>query len=241
MMLHTRGIVFRTVKYGETSVIADIYTEKKGLQTFIAGGVRKSKAKISPSLFQVMSLVDLVSYFHEQKEMHRLKEIKSGYWFQNVSRDVIKSSVGLFMLEIAQKSIKEAEENVPLFNFLWDSLCLVDTTPKSLANFPLSFMMDLSAYLGFFPGGSPPNDSKIFDLQEGHFTNLSPGHTYYLNEKESRAWRSLMHSNLNDCESISITKEIRKDLLRQMILYYRLHIENFKEPHSHRIFESVFH
>ncbi|NNE28081.1 MAG: DNA repair protein RecO [Saprospiraceae bacterium] len=241
MMLHTRGIVFRTVKYGETSVIADIYTEKKGLQTFIAGGVRKAKAKISPSLLQVMSLVDLVSYFREQKEMHRLKEIKSGYWFQEISRDVIKSSVGLFMLEIAQKSIKEAEENLPLFNFLWNSLVFVDENRGSLANIPLSFMMNLSAYLGFFPGGTTPEDSTIFDLQEGHFTDQSPGHTYYLSEDETKAWWSLMQFDFDQCQSISISRETRKDLLRQMILYYRLHIENFKEPQSHRIFESVFH
>lgn len=38
MQIKTRGIVFRSVKYGESSVIADIFTEEKGLHTFIAGG-----------------------------------------------------------------------------------------------------------------------------------------------------------------------------------------------------------
>lgn len=50
-MLHTRGIVFRTVKYGETSVITDVFTEEKGLLTFIAGSVRAARSRMPFGLF----------------------------------------------------------------------------------------------------------------------------------------------------------------------------------------------
>ena len=239
-MLHTKGLVFRTVKYGETSIIADIYTQSKGLQTFIIGGVRKAKTKFSPSLLQVMSLVEIVSYFRENKEMHRMKELRSAFWYETISVDVVKSSVGLFMLEVSQKSIKEAEENPALFDFLWNSFTQLDQTKESLANFPLVFMMGLAGYLGFMPGGEQPGPNTVFDLQEGIFTDGNPGHTYYLSETETQLWWKILQLDFKHAHELEIEKSMRKQLLNQFIIYYRLHIEHFKEPKAHKILESIF-
>ena len=46
VMVHkTKGIVLRTVKYGETSVIVTILTELFGLQSYLVNGVRTSSGK----------------------------------------------------------------------------------------------------------------------------------------------------------------------------------------------------
>ncbi|MBW7952728.1 MAG: recombination protein O N-terminal domain-containing protein, partial [Chitinophagaceae bacterium] len=48
MQIHTtKGIVLRTVKYGETSIIATVYTELYGIQTYIIKGIRKVSKKNS--------------------------------------------------------------------------------------------------------------------------------------------------------------------------------------------------
>ena len=57
-MIHkTRGIVLRSVKYGETSLILTMFTELFGLQSYIINGVRMaSKKGSSKSFFQVQVL-----------------------------------------------------------------------------------------------------------------------------------------------------------------------------------------
>ena len=45
MLYTTKGIVIHHFKYSEKSVIAKIYTEKYGLQSFLLNGVRNSKSK----------------------------------------------------------------------------------------------------------------------------------------------------------------------------------------------------
>ena len=56
-MLHkTRGVVFRFTKYGETSIIVNIFTELFGLQSYIVNGVRRNGKK--PDC--LVSTVDLV-------------------------------------------------------------------------------------------------------------------------------------------------------------------------------------
>ena len=44
----TKGIVLRTVKYGETSVIVTILTELFGLQSYLINGVRSSSRRVPP-------------------------------------------------------------------------------------------------------------------------------------------------------------------------------------------------
>ena len=76
MVIKTRGIVLRTVKYSETSVIVDIFTEHFGLRSYIISGVRTSKSKVAAGLLQVMSLVEIVAYEKAEK-LNRLTEIRA--------------------------------------------------------------------------------------------------------------------------------------------------------------------
>jgi len=73
-MLHkTRGIVFHTVKYGENGVVVKIFTESSGLQSYIINSVRSNKRKFKSSVFEPLSLIELVS---EQKENRGLTKDK---------------------------------------------------------------------------------------------------------------------------------------------------------------------
>ena len=93
MLIKTRGIIFRSIKYSETSIITDIFTEEKGLRTYIISGVRKKNARVSASLLQVMSLVDLVVYHRDDKDMTRIKEIKAAHIYQSLPFEIAKSSI----------------------------------------------------------------------------------------------------------------------------------------------------
>jgi len=168
MIISTKGIVFRSVKYSETSFITDIYTEAKGLQVFIISGVRKSKTTTGAGLFQPGSLVDIVAYYRDDKKMHRIKEAKLGFSFREIPFSIHKMAVSVFITELCSKTVKESEPNPVVFQFLWDSYVFLDETNESIANIPVSFMSKLTTFLGFKPqvsGGHTP----IFDLSEGVF------------------------------------------------------------------------
>jgi DNA repair protein RecO (recombination protein O) len=56
----TKGIVIRTVKYGETSLVVSAFTELFGLQQYMVNGVRTSKRSngISAAQLQVGNIGD---------------------------------------------------------------------------------------------------------------------------------------------------------------------------------------
>ena len=121
MIFESKGIVFRNQKFKESSVILDIYTESHGLLTFVVNGVRKSKARISPSSVQLMSIVDVSGYYKNERSLHRVKDLKLSFLYESLPFDVIKASVGTFMIELSRKCIKEESANPELFQFLVSS------------------------------------------------------------------------------------------------------------------------
>ena len=239
MLIKTKGIIFRAIKYSETSIIADIFTEQKGLRTYIISGVRKKNARVSASLLQVMSLVDLVVYHRDDKEMTRIKEIKAAHVYQSLPFDIVKISVGQFILELTRKAIREPEENLPLFEFVYGSFQFLDETQRSFSNFHLYFMLHLSKYLGFMPNNNFSKQQSFFDMREGIFVAEKAMHGYFLDEEKSEFVHQLLNANLSNLHEIQIPRTTRKELLRKLIIFYRLHIENFPDLNAHQILEEV--
>ena len=240
-MLKTIGIVFRTIKYGETSVIADIFTEEKGLHTFIGGGVRAAKARMPFNLFQPMMVVDLVAYYRDdQHAVNRLKELRASEVWQSIPFDIRRGAVALFMAEICRKSIQEAEENRDLFSFLLDNLRWLDTSPHPIANLHLHFLLGLSGFLGFQPQVDfEESGERFFDLKEGTFSSVPLPHEHYLEPDATAQMLALFHASLEECHEIELTREARKLLLHKLLQFYGFHVAGFTGVNTPDILEMV--
>ncbi|UOQ66866.1 DNA repair protein RecO [Hymenobacter volaticus] len=149
MLIKTRGIVLSYIKYRETSVIARVYTERLGLQSYVVNGVRKAKPPGRIALFQPLTLLELVAYTSRTGGLTRLSEFRCSESYRSIPYDVQKSSVGLVLSEILNHTVLEEEENGPLFNFLHDSLLDFDQQTSGYENFALYFLLNLATYLGF--------------------------------------------------------------------------------------------
>jgi len=124
-MIHkTKGIVLRSIKYGETSLVVTIFTELFGLQSYLVNGVRtvSKKGSAKASLFQSAAILDLVAYRNEFKNLQRLKEFRWAFLYQNILSDVRKNAVAIFMIELLSKCLKQPEANTELFYFVEDAL-----------------------------------------------------------------------------------------------------------------------
>jgi len=239
VLIKTRGIVFRAVKYGETSVIADIFTEEKGLCSFIGGGVRAAKARMPFNLFQSMTVVDLVAYHREGSGASRLKELRAAEVWSAIPFDIKRGAVTLFMAEVCRKSIQEEEEHSELFDFLLGHLRWLDATPHPIANLHLHFLLGLSGFLGFQPQDPEESGELFFDLKDGTFSPVPPPHTFILEPDQSRQMLALLESPLESVHEIQLTRAQRKDLLHKLLQFYQLHLPAFKGINTPEILEMV--
>jgi DNA repair protein RecO (recombination protein O) len=244
MQLHkTKGIVLRTVKYGDTSVIAAIYTELFGLQSYIIKGVRQStkKSQGKANYFQPAAMLAMEVYHHEQKQLQFIKEYEWTYLYEHVLFDVKRNAVALFVIELLQYVLKQPEANPELFYLIEDTLKQIDKGSNALvSNLPLYFSLHLGSELGFQVQGEYSRSTPILDLQEGLFLAEKPLHPFYVDGEQAK-WLSQIAGIqfYNDLENILLNREARQQLLQHMLQYMKLHVPDFGELKSLPVLQSV--
>ncbi len=219
MLFKTSGVVFRLTKYGETSVIVNIFTSQFGLQSYIVNGVRSKSGKGRIALYQPLTLLDLVVYHKETGGIMRIKEVKCLYPYQNINTDVRKTTIALFIEELVTKSIKEEAQSEELCDFLIRSLMQLDTTDKP-GNFHLLFLVKLSRYLGFQPqSAAEVLGGRVMDYDEEDALNriLAAGYD----------------------SDIPITNQQRRNILEALLRFYSMHVENFGQMKSLSVLREI--
>ncbi len=222
----TRGIVLHTIKYSETSVIAKVYTEKLGLQSYMVKGVRAAKSKSKAAMLQPLTLLDMEVSHRENKGLQYIKEFQRAFIYQSIPFDTIKSTIAFFLLEVISKTIHGHEPQEDLFEFLYDSLCALDQTEKVNPNFHLIFLLHFSRYLGFAPHGNYSDENCFFEMSEGVFIPQQSMQNV-MNKKESALLSDLLELNLFEPATLSINRLERKQMMKNLLKYYQFHLENF--------------
>lgn len=239
-MLHkTRGIVLRVTNYSESSVVAKIFTEKLGLQSYLINGVRKPKAKVKLNMLQPLHLLDMVVYHKPNGGIQKVSDVRNSPILNQLPYDIIKSCIAIFINEILHKSLKQQENDELLFEFLFSSIELLDQTNESVANFHLVLLTKLTRFLGFYPDVSFADTCSFFDLKNGVFTNSQPLHLFFISNPYLTSFISLLRTPLQHFEELKINSVVRKHLLEKLIDFYSLHIDNFGIIKSHEILEDV--
>src|SRR5688572_17692167 len=230
-IFHTKGIVLRTVRYGETSVIALIFTELFGIQSYLVNGVRISgkKGTGKANLFQPTSILEMVVYHNELKQLQRIKEFKWNFLYQHILSDVRKNAVALFMVELLTKCLKQPEANPDLFHFAEDSFIHLDEASDAVtANFPLFFALHLPVFFGFRFSDNYSERLPFLDLQEGEFVKEQPRHPHFLDDKQAFVTSQLLKvQQPEELEDIKLNHDFRRNLLYAYEVYYALHIQDF--------------
>ena len=238
----TKGIVLRSIKYGETSLVVTIFTEMFGIQTYMVNGVRTSKkSSAKANHFQPTAILDLVVYHSENKSMQRIKEFSWAVLYDKLLSDVIKNSIASFMAELIQKCLKQPEHNADLFNFCSASFLELDQANKIVAaNFALFFTLHLTHFFGFRMTDNYSSDNLILDLQEGIFIDHQPAHPYFMDGKNAELTAQLLKvMQPYELEEFKLNQEIRRLLLLRYLEYYALHIHDFGQMKTLMVLHEV--
>ena len=220
MLFKTQGIVFRFTKYGETSIIVNIFTEQFGLQSYIVNGVRSKSSKNKIALYQPLTLLDLVVYHKENANVLRIKEIRCLHPYRTIQQDIRKSAIAMFLNEIVNKAVKEQSQAEEICSFMIDSFIALDQI-SSPENFHLIFMLKLSRYLGF----GPQTNDEVLD-------------GWLLDREEEGLLKQMLTANYD--QVIPMSYSSRRNVLDALLRFYATHTENFGEIKSVHVLKEMF-
>jgi len=240
-MLHkTRGIVLHSLPYNDTYAITLIYTEEFGRMTYLTSQSRGRKSKVPRSLFHPLAILNLEVEHQNSRDIQRIKEIKIHTPLIALLTDPVKSALGIFIAELVSKVIREEQTNHLLFDFLLQSVKVLELTNASPANFHLVFMIHLSRLLGFYPDSTDYQKGMFFDMRNGVFMRNTPVHIHFLPPDESAIFFNLLRISYENMSAFHFSGRERQAIIRRILEYYRLHLSDFPEIKSLEVLHDVF-
>jgi DNA repair protein RecO (recombination protein O) len=186
-----------------------------------------------------MSVIHFVSQQKQGRELHYMQEVGLELHFHQLHQDMGKNAVVMFMSELLSHAIHSQEPEQDLFDFLLQTLQWLDLTSDSYAAFPHFLMLELSRFLGFYPKINNYQPLAVFDMMEGQFKKHQPEHPYFLNETLSEYLHQLALVRPDQLASLQWDPNLRRQLLGELINYYKLHVPGFNGLKSHEILKVI--
>lgn len=243
MIFKTKGIVLRSVKYGETSLVVTVFTELFGAQAYLVNGIRSSRKPGNRSaMFQPSTILEMEVYHNEQKSMQRIKECSRAHLCHHIMGDVIKNGIALYMVELLLKTLRQPEQNSNLFYFCEDALLQLDTAEKPVAaNLALFFTLHLADFFGFRIGNNMLTGEEVYlDLKEGEFIGQQPVHPYFISGTQALITDELLKTRLpEELKQIKLNKQTRRELLLKYQEFYALHIHEFGQMKTLQVLHEL--
>lgn len=238
MLDKTEGIILKTTKYSESSIIVKVFTKKYGLLGFIVQGVRSSRNKQKGNLLQILNILNLEIYLKENRQLNTIKEYTANYIYKNLHVDYAKQSVAVFCIELISKCIKEQEVNERLYDYLTLFIMELDRETESIENKPLFFLLETASILGFEPSLHNILNGKYFNLENGKFENNFTSNQQSLSIEETSVIKKMIAVYYEKNE-LKLRASERKIVLDKMLLYFRWHVSDFSDLKSPGILSEV--
>jgi DNA repair protein RecO (recombination protein O) len=236
----TKGIVLHQIKYGDTSLICQIYTENFGRKSFLFKGIRSRNSKIHPNILQALYIVNLEAYFKEGKDISLVKEASACTLFSHFPYDINKSAQAMFMAELLNKCLREEEANKVLYSFIRNSIEYFDLVERGSSNFHILFLVKLSKHLGFYPSSKIYPEDMVFDMKEGIYKDHFPGHQDFIDPANSDLLDEILNNNYDQLSGLELNQRKRNELLDFILKFYSIHIEGITRLKSYKILRELF-
>lgn len=244
MLQKTQGIVLRSVKYGETSLITTLFTDHYGIISCMIKGVRTSKKTGNKAgLLQPAMLLDLLVDYQQQRSLQHLREYQAAVIYQGIQQDIVKNAVALFSIELLLRLLPEHAPIPELFELTFEYFSTLDATPNpGIANFPLFFIIMCSHKLGYELKGDYSPGTPYLNLAEGGFTAHPPAIAPFIPEVDGRTLGELLLApNLSAFTQIEMNAAMRGRLLEWYIAFLQQHSQHMGNIRSLSILQTVLH
>lgn len=240
MEVRTKAIVLKSVKYGDGSLVVDMLTRERGRVSFIVRIPKTPKGKLKKQFFQPMSVLSLVFDYRQRSSLQRIRDIAVLRPFASIPFEPFKISLAIFLAEFLAYATRDEQQNVPLFEFVENSLLWLDNASCGYTNFHIVFMTRLSQFVGFWPSLDGYGRDCLFDLREGCFTSVAPLYSDVLSPTEAHFVPILMRMNYRSMRLLRLNREQRNHITDTILYYYRLHVPEMPELRCLDVLKELF-
>ena len=141
MTSKTQAIVLALTKYKDNASIAHLYTLDNGRMQYVVYG-NKHRGVLSP-----LSIVEITSSRSTKNGLGVLATATLIHVPQQLTTDVRRQCVAMFITEILYKTLKHPLEDRPLFSWLCEVIKALDRN-ENIENLHIRFLIEYAGFLG---------------------------------------------------------------------------------------------
>lgn len=232
MEVKTLAIVLRTVKYGDSRLIVDLFTRERGRVSFMCHASRSAKGRRQRQLFQPLTMLSVCYDERPAASLQRFRDLSLAHPYASLPFDGRKIAIAIFLAEFLRSALRDEREGGPMFDYIADSLLWLDAARDGFVNFHVVFLLRLTRFTGFWPNLDNWSEGAWFDMRDGAFTMTRPAHNDCLAPDQARLVVTLMRMDYANMRLFAISRPERNQIIDAALLYYRLHIPQFPELKS---------
>jgi DNA repair protein RecO (recombination protein O) len=161
VIVKTRAVVLREIKYRDQSKICLLMTREFGQVSVILKGGRSPKSRIGV-LFSPGNIIDAVLYRKSSRDIQLASDASLVLSPLSSTPDLDRFSVLYRVLDLARYSSGTEEKNVPLFTLLCTTIEQLCKSNESFQSILAWFLLRLVGVLGF----TPSIDRCVFSREE---------------------------------------------------------------------------
>ena len=241
MITHTKVVILRSVDYQESSKILTVLSEEHGKIALIARGAKKPRSKLS-GLIDVGNILDVVYYYKSTRGVQSLTEASTVYNSINFRIDLEKAALLYAVLELVGQLVHEGEVNPGIFEFISKFIPWLGEEKALNPSIFAYAQVRCAEICGFaLQNISESEDGDFFlNIASGTISNAIDSElSYKLTVIQSLFLKEVITSKSRDVLQMNLKKEELKQLIRHLDVYFKYHIEGYKERRSDIIFEQM--
>lgn len=234
-------IVLHTVKFGDSGIVVQVLTESSGREGLLLRGAGKSKKTHVLAHLHPLSILEAEISHSRKGSLGYLKTFHPKYQLQSFRSNVIKANIVLFMCELVNKTVRESQGDARLYNYIRESVILLDSIEDNYSNYHLIFIVKLASLLGFHPENNYSPINCLFDIEKAMFVPLGYQSGNSLEREESETIHLLLESDLEEALNLKFSGDKRFRFINSFIKYLEYHLDYKLNIKSHLVLHELIH
>lgn len=238
MLVKTKAIVLHKIKYSNSSLIVNLYTEEWGKQSILVRGVLSKKSKINSSYLDYMNIIEIEAWKGKNSDLLVARDVQLAYHTNSISESLLKKTIAVYMSELLYRTINVPDADKELFDFVCDAVHILDSEEYN-QHFPILFLIKLLHFLGISPINNFDHRNKIFDMRTSKFIPDFNDINYCFDAETSRILSIYLNVQNDYSVDENIGRRERNQVLDDVLKYLTYHYSYFKGLKSLEVLKSV--
>ncbi|MCT4122753.1 DNA repair protein RecO [Elizabethkingia anophelis] len=223
-MVQEKGFLISYLKYGENDAVLHIYTHSEGYKSYFLKGIyskRNRKKALLQFLFEIQ--------FTTNPKVSGLPLISDLQAYGHLPEWNIKTNaLQFFIADVLSNILRNEAQNESIYSKISD---FIDQLKEENISAHVHFLVILTEDFGIKP---LLNDSTYLNPEKGVYEPFSSHHCF--DDSTSGLWKSILEEGY----AVKLTNVERRRLLESILVYYSIHIPEFKNPASLEVLQQIW-